>query len=65
MAARDRPERIGAGEDREAECKRDAGEPDPELGKRRGEHRGAAAAEHEPERAEEFSEELCAHDGSS
>ena len=64
MTARDRPEGISGGEDREAERKRDAGETDPKLGERRGEYRRAAAAEDQPERTEEFSEELRGHAGS-
>src|SRR5262245_314608 len=64
MTARDRPEGVGGGEDREAECKRNASETDPELGKRRGEHCRTAAAEDQPERTEELSEELRTHSGS-
>src|SRR5262245_30538433 len=64
MTAGDRTESIGSGEDREAECKRNAGETDSEFGKRRGEHCRAAAPEDQPERTEEFSEEFRGHGGS-
>ena len=52
VAARDRADGVGHGQDRQAEGERDAGEADAELGKAGGEHGAAAAAEDEPEGAD-------------
>jgi hypothetical protein len=61
VAAGDRPERIGAGQHRQAERQRDAGQSDAELRKRRGQHGAAAATEDEPEGAEAFGGKLWGH----
>jgi hypothetical protein len=47
-------DRVSHGEHGEAERQRHADETDAELRKGRGEHRAAASAENQPERAEKF-----------
>src|SRR5690606_30930826 len=54
MAARYVADRIHHRQHRQAERERDAREADAEVGERRGEHRAAAAAAHQPGRPEEF-----------
>ena len=61
MAARDVADRIGHGQDRQAERQRDAGEADAELRKRCGKHRGAASAKNQPGRSDEFGRKLAHH----
>ena len=61
VTARDRPERVGARQDGQAEGERHADEPDAQGRKRRGQHRAAASAENEPERSEELAGELGEH----
>src|SRR4029453_14869327 len=46
---------------REAEGQRYADEPDPQPGERRGEHRAAAASEHEPRRPQELRAQSLRH----
>ncbi len=60
MAARDRAEGIGAGQDRQAEGERYAGEADPQIWKGRSKNRAAAPAESKPECAEKFRRQLLA-----
>ncbi len=66
MTARDMPDGVGHGEDGEAECERDAEQPDPDLRKRCGQDGTAAPSEHQPERADGFRHQSirCRH-GSS
>jgi hypothetical protein len=61
MAAGDRTERIGGRQDGQTERDRDTRKTDPELRKCPGQHRAAAAAQHEPERAQEFAQKLRRH----
>ena len=61
MRARDRRHGVGHGHHREAEGQRHAGKADAELGKGRGQHGAAAAAQDEPGRAEELGIEPVGH----
>jgi hypothetical protein len=61
MTARDVADGEGHRQDRQAERERHAREANPELGKRRGEHRRAATAKNQPGRADEFGRKLARH----
>ena len=61
VAARDGAERIGAGQYGQSEGQRDAGEADAYAGKRRSQHGAAAAAQYEPEGADELGETFTVH----
>ncbi len=61
VTARDRAERVGAGQHRQAERERHADEADAEFRERGRQHRAAAAAEHQPERAEQLGGEFRCH----
>jgi len=61
MAARHVADRIGHGQDRQAERQRNASEADAELRKRCGKHRGAASAKNQPGRSDEFGRKLSHH----
>ena len=63
VAARDRPERIGACQNSQTKGERHAGEADTEPRERRGEHCAAASPEHQPEHSDEFCTQLCTHRG--
>ncbi len=52
---------IGHGEDGQAESHGDTDKADAEMRKGGGKHGATAAAEHQPERSEEFSCELSRH----
>ena len=54
MTARDRSERVGTREDGQPERQCDPGQADPDVRESGGQHGAAAAAEHEPESADEF-----------
>src|SRR5690606_34238133 len=58
MTARNMADRIGHGHDRQTESKRDSEQSDTDIGKCGGEDRAAAAAENEPERADELGQTL-------
>ena len=57
MAAGNAADRIGHGQDRQAEGEGTPSKADAEFGKGRRQHRAAATAEDEPECAEKFREE--------
>ena len=61
VAARHVAHRSRHGEHGEAKRERHADEPDAEVGIRRGQHRAAAAAEHEPKGSDRLRQQL-AHD---
>ena len=61
VAAGDVADGIGHGQHRQAEGQRHAREPDAQFRKAGGEHRAAAATEHQPERAEELGAETMVH----
>jgi hypothetical protein len=60
MTAGDVGEGIGHGQEAQAEGKRDTDQTDTQFRKRSSEHGTAAAAEHEPEGAEEFGRQTFA-----
>jgi hypothetical protein len=62
VAAGNRSERVGTGEHGEPERERHTEQPDARCRERGGQHRTAAASQHEPERTEKFCPELCRHE---
>jgi hypothetical protein len=62
VAARDRPERIGRRQHGQPEGQRDPGQADADLREFGCQHGAAAAAEHEPEGADELGEVFSQHD---
>src|SRR3546814_12762056 len=58
MAAGNMTDRIDHGHHRQAKGQRNAEEADPQIGKARRDHRAAAAAENQPEGADELGQSL-------
>src|SRR4051794_26711133 len=61
MATRYVADRVSHSQDRQAECERDPNEANAELGKCRGQHGGAAAAQNEPTSADKLRYKLAHH----
>jgi hypothetical protein len=62
VRSRNRAKRIGAGQDGQAECERNAGEANAYLREGGGQDCAATATQDQPERADEFRKNFAEHD---